>query len=79
MDGRTQIKNALVIGHSENAEYITMTSNFHGIITPRSENFQVNGAKFFNYDQPGHAALGSCSHCFHPASTDSGARTISFS
>lgn len=50
MDGRTQIKNALVIGHSENAEYITMTSNFHGIITPRSENFQVNGAKFFNYD-----------------------------
>ena len=25
------------------------------------------------------AALGSCSHCFHPASTDSGARTIAFS
>ena len=25
------------------------------------------------------AALGSCSHCFHSAATDSGARTVSFS
>jgi hypothetical protein len=25
------------------------------------------------------AALGSCSHCFHPASTDSGGRTTTFS
>jgi hypothetical protein len=25
------------------------------------------------------AALGSCSHCFHPASTDSGGRTTIFS
>jgi hypothetical protein len=25
------------------------------------------------------AALGSCSHCFHSASTDSGARTVTFS
>jgi len=25
------------------------------------------------------AALSSCSHCFHPAATDSGARTITFS
>lgn len=24
------------------------------------------------------AGLGSCSHCFHPASTDSGARTVTF-
>ena len=56
-----------------------MESQFHGIITPRTENFQVNGVKFYNFDQPGHWALGSCSHCFHPAATDSGARTISFS
>lgn len=50
MDGTAQIINALLIGHSANAEDITMNSTFHGIITPRTENFQVNGAKFYNYD-----------------------------
>ena len=34
---------------------------------------------FFNFDKDGYAALGSCSHCFHPAATDSGARTVKFS
>ncbi|CDW80878.1 ipt tig domain containing protein [Stylonychia lemnae] len=77
-DGYAQIIDALVIGHSQNAEQITMDSTFHGIITPRSENFTVNGAKFYNFDQPGHACFGSCSHCFFPASTDSGARTVTF-
>ena len=56
-----------------------METAFHGIITARTENFQVNGARFYNFDNPGQAALGSCSHCFHPASTDSGARTTKFS
>jgi len=39
VEGYAQIINALVIGHSANAEDITMTSSFHGIITPRTENF----------------------------------------
>jgi len=34
---------------------------------------------FYNFDLNNQAALGSCSHCFHPAATDSGARTITFS
>ena len=34
--------------------------------------------KFFNFDWNKAAALGSCSHCFHPAATDSGARTVTF-
>ena len=32
--------------------------------------------RFYSFDWGKAAAFGSCSHCFHPASTDSGARTI---
>jgi len=49
-----------------------------GIITPRTDNFLVQGARFYNYNWGDAAALGSCSHCFHAAATDSGARTITF-
>lgn len=68
-----------MIGYSENAENSTTNTFSHGIITPRSENFSVNNVRFYNFDRAGKAAFGSCSHCFHPASTDSGARTITFS
>ena len=34
--------------------------------------------KFYNFDFNGSAAIGGCSHCFHPAATDSGARTVTF-
>lgn len=78
-DGYAQINNALVIGNSLNAEPITKSSSFHGIITPRTENFQVHNVDFFNFNHANQAALGSCSHCFHPASTDSGSRTVTFS
>ena len=49
-----------------------------GIITPRTENFTVDSVKFYNFDWKGSAAISGCSHCFHPASTDSGARTVTF-
>lgn len=39
---------------------------------------QVHNVKFFNYDFNNASGLGSCSHCFHPAATDSGARTCKF-
>jgi hypothetical protein len=78
VDGTAQIINALVIGSSANAEASTLSANFHGIVTPRTENFQVNGAKFYNFNNGNQAAFGSCSHCFHSASTDSGARTVTF-
>ena len=50
----------------------------HGIITPRTEHFEVKNIRFYNFDFNNAAALGSCSHCFHGAATDSGARTITF-
>ena len=79
MDGTAQINGALVIGYSDNADAITNSSFSHGLITARKEYFEVHNVKFFNFDVAGKAALGSCSHCFHPASTDSGARTTTFS
>ena len=39
VDGYAQISKALVIGHSKNAEDTTLQSSYHGIITPRTENF----------------------------------------
>ena len=38
----------------------------------------MDSAKFYNFDWVGSAALGGCSHCYHPAATDSGARTVTF-
>ena len=79
MDGTAQINGALVVGHSANADPETLSVSSRGIITPRYENFQVKNVNFYNFDNGVQAALGSCSHCFHPASTDSGARTVKFS
>lgn len=59
-----------------NTEPLLDSKKPHGIITPRTENFVIRGAKFFNYNWSSAAALGTCSHCFHPAATDSGARTV---
>ena len=39
----------------------------------------MHNVSFYNFDVAGKAAIGSCSHCFHPAATDSGARTVTFS
>jgi len=50
-----------------------------GIISPRTEFFTVKNSKFFNFNFNDAAALGDCSHCFHPAATDSGARTTKVS
>lgn len=77
VDGEAYIKDAVVIGYTENDEGGKVYKP-HGIITPRTENFWVKGAKFFNFTVTGSAALGSCSHCEHPSSTDSGARTVRF-
>lgn len=78
-DGHAQINGALIVGNSANADQMTNAGSQHGIITPRTENFQVHNAKFYNFNLNDQAALGSCSHCFHSAATDSGARTVTFS
>jgi hypothetical protein len=78
-DGHAMVNGALVIGHSDNADFLTMEAPSHGIIGPRTENFQVHNVKFYNFDVADKAALGACSHCFSAPSTDSGARTVTFS
>jgi hypothetical protein len=80
MNGYAKISNALIVGRSSNNEDFLdrMETGPHGVIGPRTEDFTIEDVRFFNFDHwenPG-AAIGDCSHCFHPASTDSGARTI---
>lgn len=78
--GECRIKDGLVIGRTDsNSEAFLDRSSPHGIIGPRSDNFVIDGTRFVNFEKDGEAfgaALGTCSHCFHSASTDSGARTI---
>jgi hypothetical protein len=81
-DGYCKIIGGLVVGRSANTESRLDSANPHGIITPRTENFTIEGTKFFNFNKEGEiwgAALGTCSHCFHGAATDSGARTVTVS
>jgi hypothetical protein len=79
-DGLCKIVGGIVIGRSKNNHEASLdAATPHGIITPRTENFTIDGTKFFNFEIDGEqfgAALGTCSHCFHGAATDSGARTV---
>jgi len=79
-DDMAQINNALIIGKSTggNTEAKLDYSSPHGVITPRTEHFEVKNVRFHNFDFNDAGALGSCSHCFHGAATDSGARTVTF-
>jgi len=47
----------------------------HGIIGPRTDWFSIKNVRFYRFDNEDGGALSTCSHCFHPAATDSGART----
>ena len=81
-DGMPKIFNATVVGRTNNSEEllfeIAFTMVTRGIITPRTENFTVDSAKFYYFDWNGSAALGGCSHCISCDATDSGARTVTF-
>ncbi len=79
VDGYAMVNGALVIGRSNNADEMTNNASSHGIIGPRTENFQVHNVKFYNFDIADKAALGTCSHCFSAPSTDSGGRTVTVS
>ena len=76
-DEYTKVVGGLVVGRSANTEAGMDSASPHGIIGPRSEWLRIEGTKFFNFDFNNAASLGDCSHCFHPASSDMGARTIS--
>ena len=70
------IDGGLVIGKSANGETLQDSSSIRGIITPRWDYFTIKNVKFYNFNFGQTGALGDCSHCFHAASTDSGARTV---
>jgi hypothetical protein len=73
------ISGGFVVGRSENNDAELDAGSPSGIITPRSEGFTVKDTKFYNFkkdDQNFGQALSTCSQCDHPASTDSGARTV---
>ena len=79
IDGYAKISGGLVIGRTSNTEEALESAAPHGIITPRTEGFLIENVKFYNLDwgkEDGDhaAAFGTCSHCFHPAATDSGSR-----
>ena len=77
-DGYAKITGGMIIGNTglNNGDGILGTSRVWGIITARSEGMTVENVSFYNFDFAGSAAIGDCSHCFHPAATDSGARTV---
>ena len=77
IDDYCKVVGGLIVGKSANAEDDLNNASPHGIIGPRSEYFRVDGTKFFNFNFNNAAVFGDCSHCWHPASTDQGARTIS--
>mmetsp|Transcript_29266 Transcript_29266/g.28408 ORF Transcript_29266/g.28408 Transcript_29266/m.28408 type:complete len:136 (-) Transcript_29266:3369-3776(-) len=77
-DNAARISKAIVVGHSANDLEMIASGTRYGIITPRTENFTVTKVDFYNFNESTDAAIGSCSHCFHGAATDSGARTVTF-
>lgn len=77
-DFMARVNHSLIVGKTANTEERLDWASPHGIITPRSENFLIENARFYNFNFNTAATLGTCSHCFHPAATDSGARTMSF-
>lgn len=76
--GYANVCSALVIGHTENADEYTMTSEAQGLIGARSEGLTFSNVSFYNFNAENMSCIGSCSHCFFDASTDSGARTTHF-
>lgn len=50
IDGYAKVVNSLTIGMSDFGEGDLLGASPHGIISPRSEGFTIEGAKFYNYD-----------------------------
>lgn len=70
------IKGGVVFGKTDNSEDAMLNGpGARAIVGPRWDYFTVRDVKFYNFNHGNWGALGDCSHCFHPAATDSGART----
>jgi hypothetical protein len=77
-DNMAFLDGGLIVGntHLNDENSILQNSKLIGFWGPRTENMTVTGVTFFNFDNDKFsAALSTCSHCFHPAATDSGGRT----
>ena len=80
IEGYCKIVGGLVVGRSDNTEEALDSAHAPvGVKNPRTENFTVEGVKFYNFNWNGAAGMGTCSHCWHDNNTDSGARTITVS
>lgn len=75
---QARVEDALIIGRTNNTDDKLDMSSPRGLITPRTDNFLVDGIKFYNMNWNQASGIGSCSHCFHDAATDSGSRTVYF-
>lgn len=75
-----RIDGALVVGKTNNTEWLLDNSHPWGVVCPRTENFNVWNVKFYNFNEfsDKQGAIGTCSHCWHDQATDSGGRTITF-
>lgn len=74
--GMAQVNGGFFVGRTNNTNWKLDASSPHAIIGPRTERFLIQNARFYNYNWNNAAVLGSCSHCYHPQASDSGARTI---
>jgi hypothetical protein len=81
VDGYAKVVGGTIVGNTylNDDDGLIASQTITGLIGSRSEYFSVDGTSFYNFDFGKSAALGSCSHCSHPAATDSGARTTTFS
>jgi hypothetical protein len=76
--GSLLIDNALLVGvTADQASNSAAYTAIRGIITPKKDNLKVQNVRFHNYGT-GHTAIETCSHCEHPAATDSGGRVAYF-
>ena len=76
--GHAYIDGGIVVGNSGlNDDDGTLAKiTVCGVIGPRYEWFSIEGTSFYNFESSKSGAIGTCSHCFHGASTDSGGRTV---
>lgn len=77
-DGDANISGGIIVGNTylNDDDDAIKGSTVWGFIGPRTENFTMSDVRFYNFDFQNSSAIGTCSHCFHPASTDSGGRTF---
>lgn len=80
-EGQSYVENSLIVGNSgyNDDDDGIKNKTVWGFIGPRYEFFELRDTMFYNFNFQNSAAIGTCSHCFHPATTDSGSRTITTS